>query len=358
MPRPAKLWRRANRPGWWATIGKRKVCLGEDREAAMREYHRLKAAGRPVARSRLTVEALVHLYLEDAVTRLQENTWDTYEQHLRQWVKFAGSKIASELRPYDVKDYLASQVDDEGKPRWNNTTKHLAVSKIRTWMLWCVEMGYVESDPIAKAKRPKMEDRAIAPPGATEAFLSKYTKPEINDIATVLYDTGARPGELRALTAATIDWESATAVVTNGKTGPHTITIPARSLAILRRLAIDNPEGPIFRNSKGTPWSKNNLVKRFWRSGLTSYQFRHAIWSRARKASVDSIEVARQLGHKDLQMLMERYAHADTEQIREAIEAASTINNTPATSVAPPPPAPEPEQPAPQARPGKSRRKP
>ena len=38
MPRPAKLWRRAGRSGWWCTLGSRKINLGEDREQAQREF--------------------------------------------------------------------------------------------------------------------------------------------------------------------------------------------------------------------------------------------------------------------------------------------------------------------------------
>jgi integrase len=350
MPRRAKLWRRAGRSGWWCTLGKHKVNLGDDKEAAQREYHRLKAAGRPVARSRLTVEALVHLYLADVVTRVKEVSFRSYKRFLEHWAEFAGNRIASELKPYDVKDFLA------GQPTWNSSTRHIAVSRIRTWMLWCVDIGYLEGDPLKKVRRPKMLVRQPAPPGATEAFLSKYTKLEIQDIATVLYDTGARPGELRTLESSTIDWEASTAVV-NGKTGAHTISLTARSLEILRRLAAANPSGPLFRNSRGNPWKAKALRKRFAGSGIVAYHFRHALWSRARKAGVDSIEVARQLGHKDLKMLMERYAHADSEQIREAIEAAAAIGNTPSTVSSPPQPAPEPEPEAPQARPGKTPRK-
>jgi integrase len=350
MPRPQKLWRRKGRKGYWCTIGRRKVNLGEDREAAMREYHRLKAAGRPVARSRLTVEALVHLYLADVVTRVKEVSFRGYKRFLEHWAEFAGNKIASELKPYDVKDFLA------GQPTWNSSTQHNAVSRIRTWMLWCCDMGYVESDPLKKVRRPKMLSRAAAKPGATEEFLANCSKHELLDIATVLYDTGARPGELRTLEASTIDWAASTAVV-NGKMGPHTISLTARSLEILRRLAAANPSGPLFRNSRGNPWKAKALRKRFAGSGIIAYHFRHALWSRARKAGVDSIEVARQLGHKDLKMLMERYAHADSEQIREAIEAAAAIGNTPSTVSSPPSPAPEPEPEAPQARPGKTPRK-
>jgi integrase len=52
------------------------------------------------------------------------------------------------------------------------------------------------------------------------------------------------------------------------------------------------------------------------------YQFRHDFWGRAVKAGVDSVVIAKQMGHTDLDMLVKHYAHVDTSQTKTAVELA------------------------------------
>lgn len=332
MPRRAGIWKRGAR-GFYTTIQGKQVFLGLERDEATRAFHQLKArpdTGDASVRGRQSVAQLVNLYLEHAATEVKKTTLTNYHWYLSKWVAFAGNRPAAGLKPLDVTAWFRT------RPRWNPSTRRLATEMVKQWSRWAKAQGYLEADPLQGLKPPKSCARMPARPDDIEKFLSKVTCPLLRDIATVLLDTGARPGEIRTLTADQIDWEASTAVVV-GKTGPRVISLTSRSLAILAHLSgrtatgaspdLDST-GPLFRNRDGTPWTKGTLNKRFRtvckRAGVKviPYSFRHDLWRRASKAGVDSVVIARQLGHKNLKMLIDRYAHVDTSQTKNAVERA------------------------------------
>jgi integrase len=322
MPRKAAIWARNGRPGFYATIQGKQVFLGLDRRTAEQAFHGLKASGKPVERSRQSVKALVDLYLEAAHSEVKATTHANYVWYLQQWCNFAGTRPAAGLKPLDVTAWF------RGKSGWNASTRRLAVEMVKRWSRWCQAQGYLETDPLLGVRSPRGISRAAASPGDIEQFLAAISCSLLRDIATVLLDTGARPGEIRTLTAAQIDWEASTAVVV-GKTGPRVISLTGRALVICGEVASLYPTGPLFRNRAGRMWTRSQLCYRFRvickraNVKVVPYSFRHDLWRRASKAGVDSVVIARQLGHKDLKMLVDRYAHVGTEQTKEAVERAA-----------------------------------
>jgi integrase len=323
MPRQAKLWKRAGRAGWWATISGRKVMLGLEFAVAEKEFHRRKAVGKAVPCSRLTVEALVDLFLDAMRGEIKETTWTNYRWHLQRWCNHSGSKIASQLKPFDAAAWLKSETT------WNSSTKRAGTEIIRQWSRWCKNQGYLDADRLAGTRYPKSIPRAAAPMDDIERFIAGIREERFRDLVLVLLDTGARPGEIRTLTAARIDWKASSAVV-EGKSGARVIGLTARSLEILRRAADQFPDGPVLRNGKGDPWQAGAMTQRFRRVRnrvkvyVVPYHFRHALFGRASKAGVDSVVIARQLGHANLNMLLKVYSHVDAEQMRAAVDKTAS----------------------------------
>jgi integrase len=322
MPRPSKLWKRAGREGWWATISGRKTCLGDDFEAATKEMHRLKSAARPVERSRMSVASLVDLWLDAMRGDVRETTWANYLWYAQRWCNHSGHRVASQVKPLDVTAWLKSE------QTWNSSTRRAGAEISRQWSRWCKSEGYIDSDVLEGIRYPKAQKRPPAKPGDIERFLAGISDVCFLDLVLVLLDTGARPGEVRSLSASQIDWETKTARVI-GKTGERTISLTDRALATFVRLTDVHPIGPILRNSFGGPWKPSAVIGRFRRinrragTHVFPYHFRHAFGPRARKAGVDSIIIARQLGHANLNMQATRYAHVETEETRQAVELAA-----------------------------------
>jgi integrase len=323
MPRKSSIWQRKGRIGWFATIAGKQVHLGDDHEEAQRRFHSLKASGRPVERSKALVGPLVQLYLEHAAGEVMETTYTNYAGYLQQWVTFAGWRVASTLKPFDLTAWCKS------RPGWkSNATRRTAIKLAQRWSKWCAAQGYLDTDPLAGAKAPKIVPRQDAAPGSIERFLAGIECPLLLDLAIVLLETGARPGEISTLSASKVDWGSSAAIVI-GKKGPRLISLTDRALAILRRLSEKWPDGPLLRNRDGGPWTKSSMNKRFraiCRSTgvkVVPYHARHAWWAKAQRAGVDSVVAAKQLGHQDLRMLVTTYAHVELDMLKQAVELAS-----------------------------------
>ncbi|CEF48267.1 unnamed protein product [uncultured bacterium] len=320
MPRKAGIWTRADRPGWWATIGGRQIHLGLDHDAALKQFHRLKAADRtPAPSPSLRVAVLVDRYLLEAKAKVKPLTYDRYLQFLQYWVNHAGRLMIGRLEATHLEAWLARN------PAWNTSTQHLAVGIVRGWARWCMRHRYLAANPFLDVARPKMLRRRPPEPGALEAAMAAILSPEFKGFAVVLYETGCRPGEIRSLEAKAIDWGRSTAIV-DGKTGPRLVGLTPWALAVLETWAEIHPEGPLLRNSRGDPWSASAIQVQMKRASIRAgkgrccpYSFRHAFWARAVKSGVDSVQIAKQLGHTDTRMLIKVYAEVDHQMMREAV---------------------------------------
>lgn len=326
MPRRAAIWTRKGREGYYATIAGRQVNLGLDRTAAEREFHRLKAQVVQVKTVDLLVGDLVSRYLDWARDTVKQRTWDNYAFYLASWQRHVGALKAADLKPHHVTSWLKGHA-------WNSSTGHLAVSCVRIWSSWSEAQGFLEVDPLKRAKRPRMLRRRALEPGVLGRAVQAIISQEFADFVAVMLDTGCRPGEIRTLSADRIDFQASTATV-HGKVGPRVVSLTTRALEVLRRLAEVNPTGPVLRNTLGDPWTPKAIEGQMQRCsakiGLvdgktraTAYHARHDLWDRMIRTGADSLIVAKQLGHSNLSQLKATYAHVSSEMTREAVEKAS-----------------------------------
>jgi integrase len=271
------------------------------------------------------------MYLDAIQTEVRETTFKNYRWYLTRWYRHAGDKRAATIKPFDVREWLNAecprQVGKRKMKGWTNSSKHAAVSIVRQWSRWCKREGYLDNDPLADAKRPPLKTREAAPPADLDRFIAAIDDDLLRDYCLLLLDTGCRPGEIQTLEASQVDWENSSATV-RGKTGPRVVSLTARSLDILRRLALLRPSGPLLQNETGKPWTRDTSYYRFQRlnkklgTAIVPYHFRHDMFRRASKAGVDSLTIAAQLGHRNLNMLHRTYAHVNASQTKEAVERA------------------------------------
>ena len=75
--------------------------------------------------------------------------------------------------------------------------------------------------------------------------------------------------------------------------------------------------GPLFRNSRGKPWTRNAIRCRFRNlraklphlKGVVSYTYRHSFVTDALENGVGVAQVAELLGHTSTEMVMQHYQH-------------------------------------------------
>ena len=151
-------------------------------------------------------------------------------------------------------------------------------------------------------------------------MLQRASDDEERDLLNILWETGCRPQEARVVEACHFGRVQRTLAHPSHpcerKTG-NPCCLPERccSQKSRGRLAKQLPVGPIFRNSKGRPWTRNAIKCRFRKygeldiDGLCATAFRHSWTTHALTRGVDALSVSILLGHKDTSMISRYYSH-------------------------------------------------
>jgi integrase len=113
-------------------------------------------------------------------------------------------------------------------------------------------------------------------------------------------------------------------------------------LEMTRRLVALYPEGPLFRNQLGDPWTKPTLTARFRRLAertgieeLTAYVVRHCYMTDALARGVPIAGVAELCG-TSVQTIQKHYAHLDQKKEQMRQWASQAIAKNEAGLLAPP----------------------
>jgi integrase len=202
-----------------------------------------------------------------------------------------------QIRNHHVQDWLDAN-------DFTGHTAHTALKSINRALNWAVGMGHIESNPITlKAPATKARENYITHDQYRE-MLSK-ANPAVHDAIVMLYETGCRPQELRAIEAKHVDGR--TVYFPNGKGGkPRTIVLNDRAYALVQKLWRE--DGPLFRNTRDRPWTKEALAAQFRRLGFgCAYDLRHTWITNALLSGVDPVTVATLAGHASIDMVWRVY---------------------------------------------------
>src|SRR5262249_38889939 len=146
---------------------------------------------------------------------------------------------------------------------WGQKTRLGAITAVKRAFRWARKQGIVETDPLEDLERPPdLRPERVMKPDQVLAPIAPYPQGDpVRDLLVALRKTGARPGELADLTAAGVDAEAGTWTVKNKtrrktREPTRTIYLTGAMVALGRRLVAAYPEGPIFRNAGGRPWTR------------------------------------------------------------------------------------------------------
>jgi integrase len=355
MARTPDPWYWKARKGWYVTVGGHRHLLARGPEAATRAearkaFHRLMADGRvpAPASAGLSVADLFGLFLEDfrgAVARGEraEVTGAGYFRFLAAAGAAFGSEGAATLAPHRVKRWAEVQ-------GWGPTTMRNAMTAVKTAFAWGVRMGHLEASPIKALEKPRARRReAVLSDEQFRTILAAVKDRAFRDLLVALRETGARPGELFAVTAADLDPARRMAVLrrhkTAGKVGrPRVIYLSERAAALFAERAALFPDGPIFRNARGGPWNRFITKNRFHRlraklgfgGEATAYSLRHQYITDGLEAGVPIATMAQMVGHEGTRMIDQHYSHLE-ERHAHLHDAADRIARARGDGVEPPP---------------------
>lgn len=339
MARTPEPWYNSGKKRWYVWLDGRRVPLGmkgpeaKTRAEARRAFHTLMANRKEISASGPTVKEVIDAFLiatarKVATSERKAVTLEGYTRFLVPASEAYGSLEVSTVRPRDVQSWL----DDN--PNWGPTTRRNAVASVKAAFRWAQRSGLTKVNPLADLESPAARRRETALSGVkVEAIRAVIRDATFRDFLEGLCGSGCRPGELMGLTAAMLDHRERVWRVPNktGRaTGDYTRTIYPTPGVFARsaELATENPSGPLYRNLKGRPWTRNALACRFRRlrergvvsPGEVPYAVRHGYVTDALEAGVPVATLAELVGHKDAGMILRVYSHLSerAEHLRSA----------------------------------------
>lgn len=316
-----KLWYRAFDDWWYVTVsenGKRvqkKLVKGqENEEEAESRFHALMVqVGQESPRSDILYAELVDQFL-DFCKLETPGSYDWYKNFLQSFVDSYKGTV-EDLKPLHVRAWL------DRKPKWTQGTRRQAIVCVKRVINWAYDEELIEKKPLRKLKRPQMPRRETLVPKAVHKQILSSTDEAFETYLTALRETGARPGEVRTVTAGMVNLDAGIWVLpkhkTRDKTGkPRIVYLTAKMVKLTTSLMKLNPEGPLFRNSRGEGWSANAVRCRMKRlrtkldlpKGTVAYSYRHNYVTTALENGLSDVQTAELVGHVDTKQI-KTYSH-------------------------------------------------
>lgn len=269
MPRPPKPYYWKARKEWYCTIDGVRHRLGPDKDAAETQFHELMASRRKSGNGIITVAELFERVLTFTRNNRSKRTDEWYEMFFQtfiDWLKAKYGKPTVERMPaVEVSgDDLQAWIDT--RKDWGPSTKRGAVTAIKRAFNYGVKHGLIERNPVRAVEKPDGRNREILiTQHEFDEILSHIPDEQFRDVLTVVWLTGCRPQEVVRVEARHVHdgcWlfpknES------KGKKRPRIVFLSDEAMSLTKKWAERNPTGPIFRNTKGRPWTAMAFNNRF-----------------------------------------------------------------------------------------------
>jgi integrase len=332
-------------------------------EQKLRDILTLRESNPKPESSRLTVAAVIDLYIEFAKSRLDPTTLDERKRYFQSFAEAHGFRVVNdrECLPYHLTAWIDSRTE------WaSDWTKNHAVSIIHRPFNWAAKQRLIPANPFrgvthrpGSPRRPMTDDefdRLVAAAQGRKVKVGPNPGDRFVEFLRFLRLTGSRPCEARKLRWDDINLDAAVIVLTKHKTSrtqrvpkPRVISLDAEIVQLL--IAIRSRKEPgelVFYNHRGTAWNRSNLSLRLQRgrkkAGIPPdaklYGLRHAFGTRVVMNGVDIKTLAELMGHVTTRMT-EHYVHiaGNVTHLRAALQK---VNGT-ITSAPPPAPSTPPE---------------
>ncbi len=296
---------------------------------------------------------------------MRQRAFDPFVNHRpAEASKMLGEKPAPRLTHKDVYDFLEHMetVPRPHRPRkdkvkqtrrkpvtWGPGSQRNALQGLTAGFNWAARSGMIPKSPLAGIEMPSATSR-----GAESLIGNNAEEIEANHkkvlaavpswyrpLIQALKDTGARPGELIASTAADFNPDTGAIVFhktmtrrrerfshKTAKVKDRVIFLTGETLEHVRRLSAEHPTGPLFRRKGNKPFKRFHVIDRFVKlqrklkmPDLTAYSYRHTYATELLKVGMDVETLAELMGNSAM-VIRQHYSHllADAKGLREKLE--------------------------------------
>ena len=317
---------------WYVQLRGKQINLGRDKEQAWARYRELMASPEELDAHLTTVRELFDRYLGWVQKNRSPATYAAARRYLSSFARtLPKSLVVAKLEPAHVTGWMG----DQGS--WGDTTRNDAISHVQRTFHWAVNQRLLTRLPLPKLvdKPPRRRREVVYTPGEFQTILGAVPDREFRELLEFLWETGCRPIEARILEARHVDVQKRIAILppSENKTrkAERVIILNQAATDICRRLVQEQPEGAIFRNTRGRAWTKDSINCRFQRlknklgnRNLCAYGIRHSYATEGLKNDVDPVSLAMLMGHQDASMVAKTYQHLaqNHEHLRRQAERA------------------------------------
>ena len=266
MSRSAKPWFWKVRKTWCVTIEGTRHNLGAEKREAFQRFHELMVEPPPKP---VLVDDSIHAIFEQFLEWVQKNrspaTCDWYRERLNWFAKtISASMRVSHLKPFHVQQWVDSH------EKWSSTHKGGCIQSVKRAMNWAEKIGHISHSPIKHMEKPAPGRREfVIKPELYKRILVASRDQEFKDLVVTAWETGARPQEILRVEARHVDLVNSRWVIppreAKIKTRVRLVYLSDAVLEITKRMIAQNPEGPLFRNRFGKPWTPFATKCRFGR---------------------------------------------------------------------------------------------
>jgi hypothetical protein len=145
--------------------------------------------------SALTVAKLCDLFLEHSQRHNDPRTYEWYKSYLQSFCDSYSSLNALKVKPIHLSRWLDAHVG------WT-TSRRCAVVAMKRAYNWAEDEGLVDTNPLKKVRRPPNKRRERIPTDQEKKeILAAIKDEEFRQFVMAMQATGARPGEVRRVTA-------------------------------------------------------------------------------------------------------------------------------------------------------------
>jgi integrase len=325
MARKRNIWRRGRDQHWYTTLhGKQTFVADKSKsyDAAFADYCAKHTTEPP---EKIQVKVVLLRFLTWCEKYRAPATFKWYESLLSDFAGTISDNLTvARLKKWQVQEWI------DGIDEWSDNTKNGAIRALKGALNWALDQELISTNPIARFKAPSRSGRELWLDDKQFKQLLTYTDDAFADYLTFAFETGARPQEIRILSAQHFDGEKFTLdrKDSKGKKYARVIYLNDRMQKLVKKLCRLNPQGPIFTNRDCKPWTPNAVRCRFLRRikkngkkyhcglsvkmkmpGLCAYTMRHSFCTNALIRGLDVATVAKLMGHRDATMVLRVYQH-------------------------------------------------
>ena len=407
MPRIPKPWFRADRKVWQVTIAGKRINLGPEKKQAFEKFHQLmkdsyasqldstdnlgeaSANARPAptrqhpepkSKSPQLFSIVADEFLGWVLNNRGKPTFEWYRYRLERFCQMYPELYIDDIKPFQVQRWV------DRYPKLRKTTKRNYMRSVKRCVQWAIQQGYLKANPLSSLEIPGSERREVALSNSDfERMMENIPDPTLRDLCLVAYQTGCRPQEILRLEKRHFDEKNSRwvfpIVEAKGKRRPRVVYLTPEVLKITQELVRKAPEGKLFRNRQGRPWTVSavncafaRLQQRMGRIAMKKqqleltpllqkeldadplfagrkittlttaerrklsnraysrlapkyclYSLRHAWATRALESGLDSLTVATLMGHSDPSMLARVYSHISSNPEHMAKQAVRAV---------------------------------